>query len=204
MFETTKARDQVSALAPSQPAEALRIARQIADPWFAVQALAWVVRFDKGDVGDAAFAEARDISKAGRDAYQKSAVLAWPVRAAIETGRIAQARELLQSGIALLAKVKPVGSRAEAGGLLLEAAFPGGRPLWEPVLLAIEKHCQPTTDWRTQRLYRSLARIVLAEDADAAARLVAALPRGKTRVRAEKELAEGVAVEARSFFGTSV
>lgn len=200
MFETTKARDQVAKLAPSRPAEALRVARMIADPWFAVQALAWVVRFSRDDIGDAALAEARDTAKAGRDAYQRSAVLAWPIRAAVETGRLDAARQMLADGMALLPKVRPAGSRAEAGGLLLEAAFPGGRELWEPVLAAIEAHCRPGDDWRSGRLYRSLAHIVSREDPDAAKRLVEALPEGKTRDRAVRELAGGVTAEPRAFF----
>ncbi|MGD9806491.1 MAG: hypothetical protein AB7E81_24525 [Hyphomicrobiaceae bacterium] len=204
MFETTKARDQVAELARLRPAEALRIARQIADPWFAVQALAWVVRFAPRDVADAALEEARSISKAGRDAYQKSAVLAWPIRAAVETGRTEDAAALMEAGVALLPKVKPMGSRAEAGGLLLEAAYPGGPKLWKPVLAAIENHCQPGSDWRAGRLYRSLAQIVMRDDADAAKRLVNALPKGKTKDRAEKELTAGVTAQARSFFGAEM
>jgi len=204
MFETTKARDQVAELAPSRPVEALRVARMIADPWFAVQALAWVARFAPGDIGDEALSEARDTAKAGRDAYQRSAVLAWPIRAAIETERLDAARQMLTSGLALLPKVRPAGSRAEAGGLLLEAAFPGGHSLWKPALTAIEQHCPPGDDWRSGRLYRSLAHIVSREDPKAARRLVDALPKGKTRTRAEKELLEGVTAEPRPFFAVGI
>ncbi|MGE0767856.1 MAG: hypothetical protein AB7L90_15440 [Hyphomicrobiaceae bacterium] len=200
MFETTKARDQVAQLASSKPAEALRVARMIADPWFAVQAFAWVARFASGDVGEGALVEARETAKAGRDAYHKSAVLAWPIRAAVETGRLDAARAMLDMGLALLPKVRPPASRAEAGGLLLEAAFPAGRKIWEPVLRAIEDHCRPGNDWRSQRLYRSLSQIVSLEDMDAARRLIAALPDGKTKSRAEKELAEGVTMTPRAFF----
>jgi len=200
MFETTKARDQVAELASSRPAEALRMARMIADPWFAVQALAWVARLATPDISATALGEAHDTAKAGRDAYQKSAVLAWPIRAAIETGRADVARKMIDSALALLPKVRPAASRAEAGGLLLEAAFPGGAKVWRPVLDAIETHCQPGNDWRAQRLYRSLAQMVLREDTAAATRLVAALPGGKTKSRAEKELAEGVTIAPRVFF----
>jgi hypothetical protein len=127
-------------------------------------------------------------------------VLAWPIRAAIETERLATARQMLTSGLALLPKVRPAGSRAEAGGILLEAAFPGGQKLWRPALAAIEQHCPPGNDWRSGRLYRSLAHIVSREDPDAARRLVEALPEGKTRTRAEKELIDGVTAEPRAFF----
>lgn len=203
MFETTKARDHVARLAGEQPAEALRVARMIADPWFAVQALAWVVRFAPDDIAEVALNEARDTAKAGRDAYQRSAVLAWPIRAAVETGRLEAAQSMLASGLLLLAKVKPAGSRAEAGGLLLEAAFPGGRALWEPALQAIETHCHPGDDWRAGRLYRTLAHIVANVDREAANQLVAALPEGKTKARAETELAEGVTAEPRAFFASA-
>src|SRR5690606_23849192 len=102
MFDTTKARDQVAEIARSRPAEALRVARTIADPWFAVQALAWVARFAPDDIGETALAEASETAKAGRDAYQRSAVLAWPIRAAIETGRLAAACKMIENGLVLL------------------------------------------------------------------------------------------------------
>lgn len=200
MFETTKARDQVSELAKTRPDEALKLARTIADPWFAAQALAWVARFGTGDVGATALAEARETAKAGREAYQKCAGLAWPMRAAIETGQVSAAKSMVGDVVVLLPKVKAAPSRAEAGGLLVEAVFPGGRSLWEPMLTAVETHAQPGNDWKAQRTYRSLAQIVFAEDADIARRLVEAIPAGKTRERAEKELAEGVTQSARAFF----
>ncbi|MDX2155099.1 MAG: hypothetical protein SFW09_01205 [Hyphomicrobiaceae bacterium] len=201
MFDTTKARDQVSELAPTRPAEAFRVARQIADPWFAVQALAWVGRYAPADMSATALGEARATARAGRDAYQRSAVLAWPIRAAIETANGAAAAMMLAEACALLPKVRPAASRAEAAGLLLEAAFPGGRGLWEPILAVIEAHCPPGNDWRTWRLYRTLAHIVAVEDPEAARRLVAAIPPGKARDRAEKELANGAIVSPRAFFG---
>lgn len=201
MFETTKARDQVAELARTQPAEALRLARMIADPWYATQAFAWVARFAPADIAAPALAEARGTAKAGRDAYQRSAVLAWPIRAAVDTGNHAAAGAMLADAMTLLPKVRPAASRAEAGGLLLEAAFPGGAGLWRPVLAAIEKHAPPEDDWKAGRTYRALAHIVVTVDAEAARRLVAALPLGKTRDRAEKELADGVTAEPRSFFG---
>ncbi len=200
MLETTKARDQVAELARTEPAEALRIARMIADPWFATQALAWVVRFAPANIAAVALKEARATAKAGRDAYQRSTVLAWPIRAAIQSGDVAAARAMLDDAVALLAKARPVASRAEAGGLLLEAAFPGGRDLWEPVLAAIEKDAPPGDDWRAGRVYRSIAHIIATEDAESARRLVAKLPAGKTRDRAEKELADGVTAQPREFF----
>lgn len=200
MFETTKARDQVAALAKEQPAEALRQARMIADPWYAVQALAWVARFAPADIAAPALAEARETAKAGRDAYQRAAILAWPVRAAVETGAESAAKAMLADAIALLPKVRPTASRAEAGGLLLEAAYRGGPDHWRPVLAAIEAHAPPESDWKAGRTYRALAHIVMSEDAEAARRLVAALPPGKTRERADKELAEGFTAEPRPFF----
>lgn len=200
MFETTKARDQVAALAKEQPAEALRLARMIADPWYAVQALACVARFAPAAIAAPALAEARATAKAGRDAYQRAAILAWPIRAAVEASDNAAAKAMLADAIALLPKVRPSASRAEAGGLLLEAAFPGGPSLWRAILAAIEQHAPPENDWKAGRTYRALAHIVIVEDAEAARRLVAALPPGKTRDRAEKELAEGVTAQPRPFF----
>lgn len=200
MFETTRAREEVAALAKAKPAEALRAARKIADPWFATQALAWVVRFAPAEIATAALAEARETAKAGREAYQRAAVLAWPVRAAIEVGNAPAAQAILDDAIALLPKVRPSPSRAEAGGLLFEAAFPGGEALWRPLLQAIETHAPPEHDWKAGRTYRALSHILAPIDGEAARRLVAALPPGKTRDRAEKELADGVTAQPRAFF----
>ena len=200
MFETTRAREEVAELAKSKPADALRAARKIADPWFATQAFAWIVRFAPADIALSALDEARETARAGRDAYQRSAVLAWLIRAAIETGHSDAAQAILADAIALLAKVKPAPSRAEAAGLLFEAAFPGGAKLWRPLLAAIERHAPPGDDWKAGRTYRALSHIVANEDKDAARRLVEALPAGKTRDRAEKELADGTTAPPRAFF----
>ncbi|MGE0698166.1 MAG: hypothetical protein AB7O57_03645 [Hyphomicrobiaceae bacterium] len=201
MFDTTKARDEVSGLARSRPPEALKAARRIADPWFAVQALAWVARFAPAELAAVALAEARATAKSGRDAYQRTAIMAWPVRAAIETGADDMAALMLADALALLSKVKPPASRTEAAALLLEAAFPGGRRLWEPVLATLEAHCPPGNDIRAARTYRMLSQLVATEDLDAARRLVAVIPPGKARERAEKELADGAKAQPRAFFG---
>jgi hypothetical protein len=200
MQDTTKARDKVAELSASQPKEALRLARQIADPWFAVQALAWIVRRADSAIAGEALGEARDTAKAGRDAYQRASVLAWPIRAAVETGRIEEARRMLADGLALIPKVKPAGSRAEAAGLLLEAAFPAGPDVWRPALEAIEAHCAGDGDWRSGRLCRSVAHLLAHEHMADARRLVAAMPEGKIKDRAAKELGEGVTAEPRPFF----
>ena len=200
MFETTKAREEVASLAKTNPTEALRAARKIADPWFAAQAFAWVARFAPPEIASVAIREACETAKAGRDAYQRSAVLAWPLRAAIETENVKAAKAIVSDAIALLPKVRPSPSRAEAAGLLFEAAFPGGELLWRPLLAAIETHAPPDNDWKAGRTYRTLSHILGDVDKAAANRLVAVLPPGKTKDRAEKELAEGLIAPPRPFF----
>jgi len=200
MFETSKARDEAAALSRQRPAEAFRLARKIADPWFAVQALAWVARFAPPELAGMALDEARATAKGGRDSYQRSAVLAWPVRAAIETGDTRRAHDMLADAIVLLPKVRQPASRVEAGSLLLEAAFPGGRMLWQPALAAIEAHCAPDADRRIGRMYRQLALLVATEDREAAERLAGALPEGRERARAFQELETGSSAVPRSFF----
>lgn len=200
MFETTRAREEVAALAKSNPAEALRAARKIADPWYATQAFAWVARFAPDDIAAEALEEARETAKAGRDAYQKTAVLAWPLRAAVEIKNGKVAKAIANDAIAMLPRVKPSPSRAEAGGLLFEAAYPEGKTGWKPLLDAIEKHAPPENDWKAGRTYRALAHILAKDDMAAARRLIAALPPGKTKERAEKELDDGVTAEPRAFF----
>jgi hypothetical protein len=200
MLETTKARDTVVELARVQPAEAFRVARRISDPWFSVQALAWVARLAPPELAADAIKEARATAKAGRDAYQRCAVLAWPIRAAIEAGRIEDAAGIVADACALLPKVRATVSRVEAGGLLLEAAFPGGRPLWAPVLATLEASGLQDSDRRLGRLLRMMALVVVAEDPAAALRLAQALPKGRDRERALKEVGNGAAATPKAFF----
>jgi hypothetical protein len=201
MLETSKARDEAAELSRHRPVEAFRAARKIADPWFAVQAMAWVARFAPPDLAAKALDEARATAKAGRDAYQRSAVLAWPVRAAIETGDTRRADEMLADAVALLPKVRQAASRVEAGSLLLEAAFPGGPTLWQPALSAIEAHCPPDADRRIARIYRLMSHVVATADREATQRLAEAIPAGRDRDRALQELKAGTQAAPRAFFG---
>jgi hypothetical protein len=49
-MSATTQRDRAISLAESRPGEALKQARQIDEPWFRAQALAWVARFADIDV----------------------------------------------------------------------------------------------------------------------------------------------------------
>ena len=59
-----QARDRAISLAHSDPSAAITLAREINDPWFACQALAWVGRFWPGDDFESVINEAFEIGQA--------------------------------------------------------------------------------------------------------------------------------------------
>lgn len=200
MLANPMARNMAQELARTNPREALRVAKSIADPWYRVQALSWVARFAPDEIADAAFGEIPSTASATRDAYQSTAVLAWPLRAAFERGRMELATAFRDESAAGIAGIEQMASRAEAIGLLFAAAFPGGPALRGPILAACSGHCPPDGHWRSVRLYRSIAAMLAAENADAAADFARSMTAGKARDRCLIDLAVGKTEMARPFF----
>ena len=74
-------RNTVVATAREFPEQAYGIAEQIPEALFRAQSFAWVARDAPGDLALRAFESARRAAASGKDAYQRSAPLAWPIRA---------------------------------------------------------------------------------------------------------------------------
>lgn len=200
MNTPTEQRNRVQQLAKTRPREAAQLARGIAEAWFRVQALSWVARCAPAEASARLLAEASTSSAVCHDSYQQAAVLAWPLRAAIETKQQQAARAMLQSALGRLPQIELYCSRAEAFALIFPAAFPGGPAFSQPLLDALPGLCPPDVHWRTARLYRLVAGTIASQNATAADAFAAAMPHGKARSRVLRDRARGDAWPPRAFF----
>lgn len=199
-FASSEARNAVTETARDDPERAFGIAVGIRDQWFRAQSFGWVARYARGDLARQAFDGARAAAAAGKDSYRKSAPLAWPIRAAVETQRLGLAKELFGIALSELPKVHLYCSRASAIELVLPAAFPAGPGLRAPLLALLPELCPVTSHWRSGRLHIAIAAMLASEDAAAAMAFGEALPPCKTRDRILRDLAGGMAWGPRAFF----
>src|SRR5262245_48988440 len=93
-------RGQACALAQSQPQRAFDIALTIPDGWYRCQAMAEIARHAPDALSDKAFRQARAAAMAGDDAYQRAAVLAFAITAALGRGRNDLASAMLRNALA--------------------------------------------------------------------------------------------------------
>jgi hypothetical protein len=193
-------RNTVAATAREFPEQAYGIAEQIPEVLFRAQSFAWVARYAPGDLAVRAFESARRAAAVGKDAYQRSAPLAWPIRAAIETQRLPLARTMFETALGELPKIGRYCTRADAIELLFPAAFPAGPDFRRPLLAQLLELCPATSHWKCGRLSVLIARQLASEDADAAETFANALPACKARDRIVRGLAEGVSCAPRPFF----
>jgi hypothetical protein len=75
-------------LAAGRPQRAFEIARTIADGWYRCQAMSEIGRVAADPLSELAFKEARAAAAAGDDDYQRAAVLAFTITAALGRGRV--------------------------------------------------------------------------------------------------------------------
>lgn len=193
-------REEVQSLAKSDPERALAVARTVAKPWYRCQALAIAARFAPDSLADTAFKEAVAAAGEGDDAYQRTAVLAWPIRAAIESRRPTVAKQMLLGALRQVPSVDPLASRASALSLLWQAAYPGGRILRDMIWETVVETCRPDTHWRVQSLYREIAAMLRSGSGRDADKVIEALPPGKTRTKLENAKARSEIQEPRLFF----
>lgn len=150
-MSATNQRDHAIQIAASDPERALSQAEEIADDWFATQALAAVLRFSPENRISTVCRKALRRASLCADSYCRGAVLAWVIRALVERGLHSQATDVLHAALQEAQQACPVGSRAEALFLLYQAAYPlGGRSV-EPLLreLAVLQGAEP--HWRVSR-----------------------------------------------------
>jgi hypothetical protein len=187
-------------LTETAPDRALADARSDRRPWFRCQKLALVARFAPDPIADIAFAEAIAAAGAGKDPYQQNAVLAWPIRAAIERHRIDLAETWLRPALAAMPAVTPLASRVAALGLLWPSAFPGGPGFRDLVSRTVFATCPVDVYWQANALYRQIADTLRSVSEDESDAVIAALPPGKTRTKLENARARGDRKQPRAFF----
>ena len=161
-MSATRERDQVSALAKSNPKKALQLARKVSEPWFRAQALSWVARFTDGDVVVIA-AQAAKAASACDDAYRRSAVRSWEVAALAERRFTAKAQKALHEAVQVARTVQPISSRSEALFRLFEAAFLIGRPEASKVNSVLTATCPVDEHWRSKRAVRNASKMLNGE-----------------------------------------
>lgn len=184
----TQERDRAISLARTDPSAALALAREINDPWFACQALAWVGRFWPGDDFENVVNEAFEIGRKSSDPYRVVASAAWPVRALIERGATNQISTILLHLLALANEIASCASRSEALFLLFQATKPGMQTNWLPVLEELIKASFPTLHWRQSRNLSEAILIVAAEDSGLANDILHRLPESRLKAQIEKRL----------------
>lgn len=161
-MSATLKRDQVCALAKSDPKKALEKARTISDPWFRAQSLSWVARFTDRDP----VAVARQAAKAasdGDDDYKRSAVRAWEIAALAERGFLPEARKALKGALKAARTAQPLSSRSEALFDLLQAAFAIGETEARKVNAVLLDACPADAHWRCKRALRDAAKMLDGE-----------------------------------------
>lgn len=158
-------RDQASALAKSNPKHALAKAKDVSEPWFRAQALAWVARFTDSDPVATAKLAAKAASECDDD-YKRSAVRAWEVAALAERDEPSHAERTLKAAVSVAEGVQPISSRSEALFLLFQAAFFIGRKHAEWVCGRLDATCPEADHWRCKRA-RGDARQILEGSSEA-------------------------------------
>ena len=189
-------RDQVARQARTDPAAALTLARQIPDPWYRTQALAWVARFSPDQAVLPIAAESLHSAASGHDTYQQLAATAWPLRALIERGHHQTAARELQKILARESSITPPSSRSQALFLMLQAVFALGSEVRSDLALRLHRIQADAGHWRTRRnLLDALAMLTAVGD-PAATRIASQLP-AKEQARIATDAATA---EPRPFF----
>ena len=158
-------RDKATALAKTNPKQALAMAKDISEPWFRAQALAWVARYTDADPVAIAKLAAKAASECDDD-YKRSAVRAWEVAALAERDAPNHAERSLKTAVAVAEGVQPISSRSEALFLLFQAAILIGRKQAEWVCGRLDSTCAGGEHWRCRRSRRD-AHLILAGKSNA-------------------------------------
>jgi hypothetical protein len=177
-----------------------RLAREVSEPWFRAQALAWVARFGPEEVVERVAEEALKAAGLGRDAYQQVGAGAWAVRALAERGRIRTASDAASGLAELSAGIEHPVSRLNALFLLWQAAQPLDRGVRQMVLSKLVAACHSAASWQAGRTLYATALILAAEEPEEARRIVEQMAEGRYRRQAQRHLAEGNTLGPRPFF----
>lgn len=203
MTSPTAQRERAIRAATSDTDAALRLARDVDDPWYRCQALAWVARFAPEDdavarIADESLAAARSTD----DAYKHVAAAAWPVRALVEhdlpTRAVAAVADRLPTARAI---PHPV-NRVDALDLLHQAIFPLGPAARRAAQQSLVDACLAANSWRAGRTLRDLVLTVAADDPAEVQSILARTPESAYRRQTLRHLAAGRHDPPRPFFWT--
>ena len=150
----TQQRDRVITLVHADPRKAFELAKDIRDPWFASQALAWVGRFSPERDFKKAIAESVRIGRLQDDPYRVAASAAWPLNALLEREQFPQAEGTLMRALSTCEDISYPGSRAEATFLLFQASKPFDIALWIPAFNELACPSNTRLHWRQKRCLR--------------------------------------------------
>jgi hypothetical protein len=197
----TRLRDRACQLAPTDTDQSLAVARQIADPWFRCQAVAWSARYAPQPRVAPLAREAVSAAAGAPDPYIAVGASAWPLRALIERGEAAPVDAIVRRLLAVGETIDHPVRRLSALDLLFHAVYPLGGRAKRDALAALVLACQAAKSWRAGRTLVDAALVLAADDPDAAARSAAAtLPGGRHRRQVERRLAAGEQRSVRAFF----
>ena len=178
-------------IAGSDNASALRIAREIDDPWFRCQALAyvaWHITDLKGFLG--VVAESLESGWSIKNPNRLVSVIAWPVAALAKrsypgSDAVARSDRKLRDVIARLTKdiagEPSAASRADALLLHVHALSPSRPELRKGVLGLLVKACRDPANRKGQRQLEEAALVIAPDDPDAAQALTALLDENRRR-----------------------
>jgi hypothetical protein len=199
----TQQRELAGQLAGTDPTRALTVARQIEDPWFACQALAWVARYAPDQQFIKITKESLHVCSNEIDPYRIVAPAAWPVRAIVERSHSQLLPSIIPNLLRRAKDIENMGSRSEAIFILFQAIFPAGRHNWFPVLQSLREASIPLINWRQRRNLCEAVLIVSSEDQKLATEITNGLSDPKLKNKIEKQLATAKAHPPRPFFWTT-
>jgi hypothetical protein len=212
-MSATQERDRVCRIAPTDIASALRIARDINDPWFRCQALAYVAWHTPDhkpflDGIAESLVSASSISNPNRAVT----VAAWPV-AALARRRFSSTEAMERNERELGAVVSQLtkaianepnpASRADALLMLVNALSPFKPKLRGQVLGPLVKECRDPANRKRQRQLEAAAFVIAGDDRDAAHTLIGLLEGGRKQRTAERIENQPEVLGPRPFFELS-
>jgi hypothetical protein len=212
-MSATQERDQAARIAGSDAASALRIARNIDDPWFRCQALAhvaWHMGEHQRFLG--LVAESLESGWSIQNSNRSVTVIAWPVAAlaarsypgpdALERSA-RELREVIARLMKAIAGEPSPASRADALLLHVHALSPSRPALRKGLLGVLVKECRDSANRKRQRQLEEAALVIAPDDPDAALGLAALLDENRRRRTTARIEGRWEGLGPRKFFETS-
>jgi hypothetical protein len=196
----TGLRDRAMDLAKGDADAALRLAREIPDPWFRAQALASAARWIDDSRVKRVAAEALASADACHDDYKRAAVAAWPIRALLERGHLTSAAEALGAARERALAASPAGSRAEALFGLMQASWSLGPEARHQLIADIAATHELDQFWRVTRCLVDAIVMMSATEPDVASQIVQRISDDRTRSKAARAIVTRGPCAPRDYF----